>query len=108
MIADGLLAIISSELGKPYAVSIGTYVVSNCSNEKHPEKLAETIELLANAMPGIREDIMTLAQQLEHRGLQQGLQQTAQKMLKKGIPLDEIEEITGIPRKKLTETIKSP
>lgn len=108
MIADGLLAIISSELGKPYAVSIGTYVVSNCSNEKHPEKLIETIELLANAMPEIREDIMTLAQQLEQKGLQQGLQQgeqrgrlderfaIAKKMLAKGSDITDIEELTEL------------
>ncbi|MEW9907085.1 MAG: hypothetical protein AB2990_07190 (plasmid) [Candidatus Symbiodolus clandestinus] len=98
------MSIIGLKLGKPYAVSIGTYVVSNCSNEKHPEKLTETIELLANAMPGIREDIMTLAQQLEHRGLQQGLQQgehnkafeIAKRMLEAKIDLEAIKNCTGL------------
>ncbi|MEW9810168.1 MAG: hypothetical protein AB2992_07145 (plasmid) [Candidatus Symbiodolus clandestinus] len=94
------MSIIGLKLGKPYAVSIGTYVVSNCSNEKHPEKLTETIELLANAMPGIREDIMTLAQQLEHRGLQQGEHnkafEIAKRMLEAKIDLEAIKNCTGL------------
>lgn len=43
----------------------------------------------------MREEIMIFSQQLEQRGLQQ----TAERMLKKGMSLDDIEEITGISKK---------
>ncbi|MEW9810269.1 MAG: Rpn family recombination-promoting nuclease/putative transposase (plasmid) [Candidatus Symbiodolus clandestinus] len=110
MIADGLLAIIRKKLGKPYTISIGTYVVSNCGDGTNPKELNKAIDLLANALPDVREEIMTFAQQLEQRGEQRGLQQgghdkafeIAKKMLEAKIDLQAIKNCTGLSEQEIS------
>ncbi len=70
---------------------------------------------LAEALPNYREDIMTLAQQLEQKGLQQGLQQghekarheMAKNLLAEGFSLDVVKKVTQLPDLDLSELEKA-
>jgi predicted transposase/invertase (TIGR01784 family) len=66
---------------------------------------------LAEALPNYREDIMTLAQQLEQKGLQQGHEKArhemAKNLLAEGFSLDLVKKVTRLPDLALSELDKS-
>jgi predicted transposase/invertase (TIGR01784 family) len=74
------------------------------SQEGESKNFEQFYSSLAEALPNYREDIMTLAQQLEQKGLKKGLEQgrreedfvIAKKMLAKRINPSLIKEITGL------------
>jgi recombination-promoting nuclease RpnB len=85
------------------------YYMSQEGESKNFEQFYST---LAAALPNYREDIMTLAQQLEQKGLQKGLQQgreegrhagehdkavtIARNMLTEGMSLQTVQKLTGL------------
>lgn len=86
----------SSELSRTLMYYIDK--VAEVSDEK------AFVEALIREAPQFREDMMTISERFEQRGLQQGLQQgghnrsfeIAKKMLAKGIDISEIEELTEL------------
>ena len=66
---------------------------------------------LAEALPNSREDIMTLAQQLEQKGLQQGHEKARHEMAKnilaEGFSLDLVKKVTRLPDLALSELDRS-
>jgi predicted transposase/invertase (TIGR01784 family) len=71
----------------------------------------ELIQTMVNIVPEIKEDIMTAAQQLEQRGMQQGIQKSmqvksveiAKNMLSKGFSANLIQELAGISAEELRQ-----
>jgi hypothetical protein len=84
MLKGSNLAIIYSEIGPEYVQEGWKYIVKACGSNKHPEELDQVVLALANAFPGIGEEIMTFAQQFKQEGLLQGLQQGEQRGMEKG------------------------
>nr|WP_143549478.1 hypothetical protein [Rickettsiella grylli] len=54
-----------------------------------------------------REDIMTLAQQLEQKGRQEERYEMAKSLLDEGFPLDIVKKVTKLPDLDLTELEKA-
>lgn len=92
------------------------YYISQEGESKNFEQFYST---LAEALPNYREDIMTLAQQLEQKGLQKGLEQglqqgleqsryeMAKNLLAEGLSLDLVKKVTQLPDLDLTELEKA-
>lgn len=83
------------------------YYISQEGESKNFEQFYST---LAEALPNYTEDIMTLAQQLEQKGLQKGLEQGRQEvlilvrnLLKQKVPLATIKSASGLSEKELLE-----
>ena len=85
------------------------------SQEGESKDFKEFYSSLSEALPNLKEDIMTLAQQLKQEGLQQGLQQgrhegelsLAKKLLNRGIDLDLIKSAGGFSEQELIELEKA-
>ncbi len=88
------------------------YYISQEGESKDIEHFYST---LADTLPNYREDIMTLAQQLEQKGLQQGLQQgieqgeyrkaiaIAKNLLNDGTSPQAVQRLTGLSEKEVME-----
>ena len=82
------------------------YYITQEGESKNFEQFYST---LAETLPNYREDIMTLAQQLEQKGLQQGLQQgerrkalaIARSLLNQNVPLPVIKSATGLSEQEI-------
>ena len=87
-------------VGSQYMLHIVKYVVER-GNLTNPDAF---IKRLTDDLPGEREDIMTIAEQLINRGVQQGMQQgvlegkleVAHLLHSKGYALSAITELTGL------------
>ncbi len=63
--------------------------------------------LAFEAAPQYKGEIMTFAQRLMQRGVQEGIEKTAVNMLVKGFSMVDIAEITGFDQEKMNELIES-
>ena len=87
-------------VGSQYMLHIVKYVVER-GNLTNPDAF---IKRLTDDLPGEREDIMAIAEQLINRGVQQGMQQgvlegkleVACSLMARGYALSAIAEITGL------------
>ena len=68
-------------VGSQYMLHIVKYVVER-GNLTNPDAF---IKRLTDDLPGEREDIMTIAEQLINRGVQQGMQQGMQQGVQQGV-----------------------
>ncbi|WP_218813609.1 Rpn family recombination-promoting nuclease/putative transposase [Rickettsiella endosymbiont of Dermanyssus gallinae] len=84
------------------------YYITQEGESKNFEQFYST---LAETLPNYREDIMTLAQQLEQKGLRQGREieryDLAKSLLAEGISLDVIKKVTKLPDLDLIELEKA-
>ena len=62
---------------------------------------------LAQRVPQHEDELMTIAQQLEQKGLEKGRQEgkmeVARNLLQKGIPLESVSELTGLSNDELAK-----
>ncbi len=62
---------------------------------------------LAQRVPQHEDELMTIAQQLEQKGLEKGRQEgkmeVARNLLQKGIPLESVRELTGLSNDELAK-----
>ena len=105
-------------VGSQYMLHIVKYVVER-GNLTNPDAF---IKRLTDDLPGEREDIMTIAEQLINRGVQQGMQQGMQQgilegivegklkvarvLLKKGYAWSAIAEVTELSVEQLQSYLK--
>jgi predicted transposase/invertase (TIGR01784 family) len=93
-------------LDRPYKRGAIVYILG--VEKKHSAD--ESIQTMVNIVPGIKEDIKTAAQQLEQRGMQQGMQQErlhiANNMLSKGFAANLIQELAGISAEELRQLVE--
>lgn len=66
----------------------------------------EVTDLLSGISPEIDNDIMTVRQTIEQRGLQKGILQTAKNLLKYGASLDLVKKSTGLSKKEIEDLKK--
>ena len=79
------------------------------SQEGESKNFEEFYSSLAEALPNYREDIMTLAQQLEQKGLKKGLEEgehrkavaIAKNLLNDGMSPKAVQKLTGLPEKEV-------
>jgi recombination-promoting nuclease RpnB len=81
------------------------------SQEGESKDFEQFYSTLAKALPNYREDIMTLAQQLEQKGLQQGREEgrheeaivIAKNLLGEGMSPQAVQRLTGLPEKEVMD-----
>ncbi len=64
-------------------------------------KAEEILGAFSSIYPNLEATIMTAAQQLEERGIRQGIYSIAQSMLRDREPIDKIQKWTGLTREEI-------
>lgn len=85
-----------------FKLALFRYTLETYRGSKSPD---EVISELIQAVPEEKAAMLTAGQQLEQRGLQQGMQQEkheiAKRLLERGMSLEDIMQITGLAQKEL-------
>jgi len=104
---------ILNQLGKEYRRFVVKYMIHETQDET-PNAVERLVQTLVTAFPEEKNTIMTFAQQLEQKGLQQGLQQgehskaisIARNLLVEGISPQAVQRLTGLSETEIMELVE--
>lgn len=97
-----LIATTTQAVGVEYGMEPIRYLINVCEDHGNQQELEDKLSLLIKHMPQIEEKIMTLAQQLE----QKGIHRVAKNLLAANVDLQTIKHSTGLTDEELAKLRK--